>query len=189
MKFPPEVEKFMITLAQVLGLLLAILIFFEIWRLLTAVYGQMPERADIAIHILTSKHFLIGEVLLGMLIPFVRKSPKLPVGHLSGDNRRRSRGRATLSGRLKRRYGPSTTLRISGKGVCSPSISAMTRIPPPQFTGRLREPTTATRPFPRRGASGLHTSIRFPIWLCDSFDAARKIPKSSPQRTALRAAA
>ena len=71
MKFPPEVEKFMITLAQVLGLLLAILLFFEIWRLLTAVYGQMPERADIAMHMITSKNFLIGELLLGMLIPFV----------------------------------------------------------------------------------------------------------------------
>ncbi|MEA3419762.1 MAG: NrfD/PsrC family molybdoenzyme membrane anchor subunit [Campylobacterota bacterium] len=70
MNFPPEVEKFMVTLAQVLGLLLAILIFFEIWRALTAIYGQMPERGDIAIHMITSKNFLIGEVLLGMLIPF-----------------------------------------------------------------------------------------------------------------------
>jgi len=71
MKFPPEVEKFMITLAQVLGLLLAILMFFEIWRALTHLYGHMPERADIMLHMITSKNFLIGEVLLGMLIPFV----------------------------------------------------------------------------------------------------------------------
>ena len=71
MKFPPEVEKFMITLAQVLGLLLAILIFFEIWRALTAIYGMLPERGDIALHMITSSNFLIGEVLLGMLIPFV----------------------------------------------------------------------------------------------------------------------
>lgn len=71
MKFPPEVKQSMITLAQVLGLLLAVLMFFEIWRALTAIYGHMPERGDIAIHMITSKNFLIGEVLLGMLIPFV----------------------------------------------------------------------------------------------------------------------
>lgn len=70
MNFPPEVEKFMIALAQILGLLLAILLFFEIWRALTAIYGEMPERGDIAIHMISSKNFLIGEVLLGMLIPF-----------------------------------------------------------------------------------------------------------------------
>jgi len=71
MKFPPEVERFMVSLAQILGLLLAILIFFEIWRALTYIYGHKPERADIMLHMITSKNFLIGEVLLGMLIPFV----------------------------------------------------------------------------------------------------------------------
>jgi len=71
MDFPPEVQKFMVTLAQVLGLLLAILMFFEIWRALTSIYGDMPERGDIARHMISSKSFLIGEVLLGMLIPFV----------------------------------------------------------------------------------------------------------------------
>jgi molybdopterin-containing oxidoreductase family membrane subunit len=71
MDFPPEVQKFMVTLAQVLGLLLAILMFFEIWRALTAIYGDMPERGDIARHMISSKRFLIGEVLLGMVIPFV----------------------------------------------------------------------------------------------------------------------
>jgi len=71
MNFPPEVERFMVTLAQVLGLLLAILMFFEIWRALTYIYGNMPERANVMMHMITSKNFLIGEVLLGMLIPFV----------------------------------------------------------------------------------------------------------------------
>lgn len=71
MKFPPEVKSFMVTLSQVLGLLLAILMFFEVWRALTAIYGHMPERGDIAIHMITSKNFLIGEFLLGMLIPFI----------------------------------------------------------------------------------------------------------------------
>lgn len=69
--FPPEVAKFLTTLAQLLGLLIGILMFFEIWRALTAIYGGLPERADIALHMIASKRFLIGEVLLGMLIPFV----------------------------------------------------------------------------------------------------------------------
>lgn len=71
MEFPPEVKTFMVTLAQILGLLLAILMFFEVWRALTSIYGNMPERGDIALHMITSKNFLIGEVLLGMLIPFI----------------------------------------------------------------------------------------------------------------------
>ncbi len=70
MKFPPEVEHMLHTLAKVLGLLLAVLIFFEVWRSLTAVYGGMPERADIAIHMIMGANFLVGEMLLGILIPF-----------------------------------------------------------------------------------------------------------------------
>ena len=71
LKFPKEVEHMMVTLAQVLGLLLAVLLFFELWRALTTIYGMLPERADIAIHMLSSKNFLVGELLLGMVIPFV----------------------------------------------------------------------------------------------------------------------
>jgi molybdopterin-containing oxidoreductase family membrane subunit len=70
MKFDEQMEKFLVHLARLLGLLIAILIFFEFWRFLTAIYGRVPERADTAIHILTSPSFLIGELLLGMLIPF-----------------------------------------------------------------------------------------------------------------------
>jgi molybdopterin-containing oxidoreductase family membrane subunit len=70
MKFDKQMEHFLIHLARLLGLLIAILLFFEFWRLLTAIYGRVPERADTALHILTSPNFLIGELLLGMLIPF-----------------------------------------------------------------------------------------------------------------------
>jgi molybdopterin-containing oxidoreductase family membrane subunit len=70
MKFPEEIAAMLEKLAKILGLLLAILIFFEIWKMLTAVYGGMPGRADTAMHILFSPNFLIGEVLFGMLIPF-----------------------------------------------------------------------------------------------------------------------
>lgn len=71
MDFPEEVAAMLTKLAKILGLLLAILIFFETWRMFTSIYGGMPDRAEAAIHILTSSNFLIGEVLLGMIIPFV----------------------------------------------------------------------------------------------------------------------
>lgn len=71
MDFPEEVAAMLTKLAKILGLLLAILIFFETWRMFTSIYGGMPDRAEAALHILTSPNFLVGEVLLGMIIPFV----------------------------------------------------------------------------------------------------------------------
>jgi len=71
LNFPDDVSKMLVKLAKILGLLLAIIMFFEVWRMLTALYGNMPQRADAAWHILTGSNFLIGEVLLGMIIPFV----------------------------------------------------------------------------------------------------------------------
>ncbi len=70
MNFSAEKEQFLVHLGRLLGLLIAILLFFEFWRLLTALYGSVPGKADTAYHILTSPQFLAGEVLLGMLIPF-----------------------------------------------------------------------------------------------------------------------
>jgi len=71
MKFNEEITNFLVHIARLLGLLIGILIFFEFWRLLTAIYGGVPERADTAMYMLTSPNFLIGELLLGMVIPFV----------------------------------------------------------------------------------------------------------------------
>ena len=71
MDFPIEVKTMLIKLAKILGLLLAILIFFEAWKFLTAIYGGKPEKADVALHILSGANFWVGEFLLGMLIPFV----------------------------------------------------------------------------------------------------------------------
>jgi molybdopterin-containing oxidoreductase family membrane subunit len=71
LKFPPEVQELLYKIGKLLALLLAILMFFETWRFITAIYGGMPERADTALHILTSPTFIYGEVLLGMVIPFV----------------------------------------------------------------------------------------------------------------------
>lgn len=70
MQFTEEMQKFLMHLGRLLGLLIAILVFFEFWRFLTAIYGGVPERSDTALHVLSSKSFWIGEVLLGMAIPF-----------------------------------------------------------------------------------------------------------------------
>ena len=71
MVFNDEMQKFLMHLGRLLGLLIAILVFFEFWRFLTAIYGNFPERAETALHILGSFNFWVGEVLLGMAIPFV----------------------------------------------------------------------------------------------------------------------
>jgi len=71
MKFDEQISTFLVHVARLLGLLIAILMFFEFWRFMTSIYGNVPERAESAIHALTSPQFLLGELLLGMLIPFV----------------------------------------------------------------------------------------------------------------------
>jgi molybdopterin-containing oxidoreductase family membrane subunit len=70
LKFPENAKVMLVNLAKIQGLLLAILMFFETWKMLTAIYGGMPGRADVAEHILTTPPFWI-EVICGMLIPFV----------------------------------------------------------------------------------------------------------------------
>ena len=71
MQIPDNIKKGLLGLAKIQALLLAILMFFETWKFLTAIYGGVPGRADTAEHILHSGAFLYGEVLCGMLIPFV----------------------------------------------------------------------------------------------------------------------
>lgn len=69
--FPEDVAKALTNFMKIQGLLLAILMFFETWKMLTGVYGGMPERADVIMHILHTKSFWLGEVLCGMVIPFL----------------------------------------------------------------------------------------------------------------------
>jgi Ni/Fe-hydrogenase subunit HybB-like protein len=69
--FPSDIAKALTNFMKIQGLLLAILMFFETWKMLTGVYGGMPERADVIMHILHTKSFWLGEVLCGMVIPFV----------------------------------------------------------------------------------------------------------------------
>jgi len=55
-------------LAKIQALLISILIFFITWKMLTDIYGGMPNRAEVAIHILGSWTFW-AEVILAMVIP------------------------------------------------------------------------------------------------------------------------
>ena len=68
--FPAEVKKMLTGLAKIQALLISILIFFVTWKMLTDIYGGMPNRADVAIHILGSWTFW-AEVILAMVIPLV----------------------------------------------------------------------------------------------------------------------
>ena len=56
-KFGEEASKLLTGLAKIQGLLLSILIFFVTWKMLTDIYGGMPNRAEVAVHILGSWTF------------------------------------------------------------------------------------------------------------------------------------
>ncbi|MEA3369828.1 MAG: NrfD/PsrC family molybdoenzyme membrane anchor subunit [Campylobacterota bacterium] len=68
--FPANAKKMLEGLAKIQGLLISILIFFVTWKMLTDIYGGMPDRAEVAVHILGSWTFQL-EVLLAMVLPLV----------------------------------------------------------------------------------------------------------------------
>ncbi len=70
LNFPEEIKKMLQGFAKIQGLLVSVLIFFVTWKLLTDMYGGMPNRADVAHHILGSWTFW-AEVILVMLIPLL----------------------------------------------------------------------------------------------------------------------
>jgi len=68
--FPEKVKTMLTGLAKIQALLISILIFFITWKMLTDIYGGMPNRAEVAIHILGSWTFW-AEVILAMIIPLL----------------------------------------------------------------------------------------------------------------------
>jgi molybdopterin-containing oxidoreductase family membrane subunit len=68
--FPEHIKKMLEGLAKIQGLLISILIFFVAWKMLTDVYGGMPNRAEVAEHIFHSWTFW-AEVILAMAIPLL----------------------------------------------------------------------------------------------------------------------
>ncbi len=84
LNFDEKVKDLLEGLAKIQGLLIAILFFFMSWKLLTDVYGGMPNRADVVHHMIHTAPFW-AEVIFAMLIPFLvilkdfGKSPRLMV--------------------------------------------------------------------------------------------------------------
>jgi len=68
--FPEKVKTMLTGLAKIQALLISILIFFVTWKMLTDIYGGMPNRSEVALHILGSWTFW-AEVVLAMVIPLV----------------------------------------------------------------------------------------------------------------------
>jgi len=71
MNFPDEIKAFLLKLSKILGLLLAVLIFFDFWAVMTGIYGRLPERVDTVMYILGTKTYWVGEILFGAVLPFV----------------------------------------------------------------------------------------------------------------------
>ncbi len=70
LNFNEKTKKLLEGLAKIQGLLISILIFFVTWKLLTDMYGGMPNRAEVAEHILGSGSFWT-EVILAMVLPLL----------------------------------------------------------------------------------------------------------------------
>jgi len=70
LNFPDNAKKLLEGLAKIQGLLIAVLMFFVTWKMLTDIYGGMPNRAEVAEHILQSPTFY-AEVILAMIIPML----------------------------------------------------------------------------------------------------------------------
>jgi len=68
LNFPEKVKTMLTGLAKIQALLISILIFFVTWKMLTDIYGGMPNRSEVALHILGSWTFW-AEVILAMAIP------------------------------------------------------------------------------------------------------------------------
>jgi molybdopterin-containing oxidoreductase family membrane subunit len=68
LKFPNPVKKMLEGFAKIQGLLITILIFFIAWKMLTDIYGGVPNRSEVAVHILHSWTFW-AEVVFAMVIP------------------------------------------------------------------------------------------------------------------------
>ncbi|BAI81153.1 molybdopterin oxidoreductase, membrane subunit [Deferribacter desulfuricans SSM1] len=73
-KLPEKAKEALKGLSKIFGLLLGIIIFFDIWKILTSVYGMPPEKYETVKVLLSGDlaiNFWIFEVMLGMVIPFL----------------------------------------------------------------------------------------------------------------------
>ncbi len=69
-----EMEEAMESVAKLAALLMAILIFFTCWKMITGITGHPPGKYESMQILLTGEYalnFWVGEVFLGMLLPFL----------------------------------------------------------------------------------------------------------------------
>jgi molybdopterin-containing oxidoreductase family membrane subunit len=69
-----SVENAMKSVGKLLALFLGILIFFEVWKVITSLYGAPPEKYETVMALLAgplSINFYVFEIFLGMLLPFI----------------------------------------------------------------------------------------------------------------------
>jgi Ni/Fe-hydrogenase subunit HybB-like protein len=72
-KMSEEMKKSLESVAKMGALMMAIIIFFTSWKMITGVTGQPPGKYEAMLTLLSGQYslnFWVGEVALGMLIPF-----------------------------------------------------------------------------------------------------------------------
>lgn len=70
---PARDSEALLGISKIFGLLIGILIFFDIWKLVTSIYGAPPEKYETVMQLISgslSTNFWFFETLLGLLIPF-----------------------------------------------------------------------------------------------------------------------
>lgn len=73
-KLPEKAKNAVSGIARLFALLLGILIFFEIWKIISSVYGAPPEKYEATMALMFGPlkiSFWLFEILLGMLLPFL----------------------------------------------------------------------------------------------------------------------
>lgn len=71
---PEKATKALKSISKIFGFLIGVLIFFDIWKVITSIYGAPPEKFESVQTLLSGQlgvNFWIFEIALGMLIPFV----------------------------------------------------------------------------------------------------------------------
>lgn len=67
--YPQQVKDMLYKLAKITSILLLLLLFFEIWKIITGLYGNIPEKAATILHIIKQPTFLIGEFIFVIFLP------------------------------------------------------------------------------------------------------------------------
>ncbi|UOD34714.1 polysulfide reductase NrfD [Deferribacteraceae bacterium V6Fe1] len=70
---PIREKEALLGISKIFGLLIGILIFFDVWKMISSIYGAPPEKYETVMQLLTgqlSTNFWLFETVFGLLIPF-----------------------------------------------------------------------------------------------------------------------